>query len=479
MTKKKLQQLLQELQSRQLEKALLNDLHEGQKRFIFSKDDKGDLVRFVALLSARRFGKTSSVLMYSGSYCQSHPRARCVIIYQHRVDARDIAWPLLLELKDLYGWKGEFHSVELAFKFENGSIIKLYGADDPRKHRQFRGQRNDIVAIDEAQDFHSNLQQLIQWLTPGVADRRGRIFMLGTPGQVASGYFYEVVVERKHAHWAVVHGDPRENPHTAQQLDEQEEILRAGNPLVDQEPWFQREYRGRWVVDSRNNVCRVSPALNFLHRWEPHPRDRYLLGVDWGDQRAGFSIAVWNHDQYPWVVFLESETVYGGLITDHVKKIKAYQDKYKGLTIVADPGGVSKAIVRELEEVHGLSIQRADKEDRIAQIELMNTDLTCGLVKIYNVADPETPQNHELAREWANLTWVVNKNTGKAEEGRPRDLHDTALYIRRHCYKHWFDHNKVEPPKPGTEEHRLVEEKRIRSEIQKKLRKTQEQRGRL
>lgn len=460
---------------RRAQRKIVDDLHQGQRRFLYANDSAGVLATLVCLISARRFGKTEGVLRYAGEQCTRVSRTTVRCLYQNRTDAKDIAWPILEDLAEAYGWDCEFHQVELACKFTNGSVIKLYGADDEKKFRKFKGQKNDIVFIDEAQDFRADLQKLVQWLLPGLADRGGRLFMCGTPGWQPVGYFFEVQ-RGDHPEWAVIRGTPFENPHTREALQKQLDIYRRANPDIDQEPWIQREYFGIWVVDTRKNVVRISPELNYLHQWKPHPQDRFVLGIDWGDSGTAFVIGTYNPTAHPWLIFLEAHLAEEELPHQWLTRVRDYQRRYPGLNIVADPGGISKTHVREFREVHGVPIINADKRDRQAQIEMVNSDASLGLIKIFHrqgatkdssgTEHSMHPEDSPIARQWSELVWVNNSRTGAREEGKPRHIHDAGLFVRAYAYKHLYKEPETRPA-PGSPEARRIEEEKLLDQVLK------------
>lgn len=470
LSKKDLENLVKRLEELEKTNAVVADLHDGQRRFIYARDSTGQLAPFVCLLSARRFGKTEGALRYGASLCLGKPRTRVVGIYQQRTDAKEVAWPILQELAVRYGWDVKLNGIELACRFKhNDSVIKLAGADDERRHRQFRGQRNDLVFIDEGQDWYSDVQKLVQGLAPGVADRNGRIFMLGTPGLLPEGYFYEVCAG-EHPEWVVVNGSPFENPHTRTQLQRQLDHLRVKNPYAESLPWVRREYFGEWTTDTRKNVIKVDPSQNYLYSWAPEHDDRYIISIDWGDEAAAFVVATYNIRRYPWLVYLESHNLKQMLVQDQVSFIRGLMERYKDSVVIADPGGIAKAFVRELRQVHGIPIIAAEKEDRMAQIEFMNSDISLGLVKLFNRENPDAPEEMLLARQWRQLVWIEHRGRGVREESRPRDIHDAALYARR--YAHPYLHKPEDTgPAVGSPQWHVIQAREIRDRKERRLKK--------
>lgn len=436
-------------------KKVVDDLHDGQKRVIWAHDDNNEPHRRVALACHRRWGKTNAFFRYAGWRAQTVKRYNAIAIYQELKFGKKVAWPILQELAEDYRWDCKFNGIEMVVRFRgtNGAIHVL-GADDERRHRLLRGQKPDDVLIDEAQDWYSDIERLIQGIAPGLADRRGRLFMCGTPPDVFNleGNYFLQVCRGDHKEWHVVRGRHFENPHTAEQLRAEVAAGVEKNPNFLELPWVRREYFGEFVVDARKNVIHVDPAINYLTEWHSERDDQYIISIDWGDDIAAYAVATFNTRRYDYLVYLEAHALHGLLIHDHVNFIRSLLDRYPNAVVVADPGGVSKSIVRELREVHRLPIVNAKKDDRIAQIELMNSDLSLGKVRLYNVSNPADPAEHPLAKQWRELIWLENRVKGTREESRPRDIHDAALYARR--YAHTYLHvPKSDKPEPGSPEY--------------------------
>ncbi len=448
-------QLLQELEKRAEQKRNVherviaspdNKFHVGQKRVFSTKDSEGNLSNFLAFLTHRRWGKTEGSLRYAGALAAIRPKATMAYIAQQRTNAKDLAWPILEELNEEFGWRLHPNNVDLTMRWPNGSRIKLYGADDRRFQRLLRGLKFDFVIVDEAQDFiFSDLKNLThRTLMPTLVDKRGRLFMQGTPGEQCYGYFYEVAVKRQHPEWTVVHGEEFENPYTAEQLKEQLALLQRANPKVANEPWVQREFFGRWVPDSRRNVVKISPELNYLYKWQREAGDRFILGIDFGfEDPAAYVLATENSLRYPYLIYLDAHVQTKMLLHDHIKKIREYQEQYPGLRIVADPGGNAKTLTEELRQTHGLPIEDAEKKEKRTHIERLNSEATLGLIKIYNLRNPSSPESSPIARQWNELIRIFKPGaivsddpenpiyTDEWEEGKPRHVHDACIYARR------------------------------------------------
>ncbi len=408
--------------------------------------------------------------------CLSRERARCCYIAQQKTNAKRLFLEAMLPLAEKYGWDYDWHAVDLVWTFrETGSYVQVCGMDDPRTIRLLRGFKWDRAHIDEAQDFiYGDLQNLtMRVLGPGVAERRGQIVMAGTPGD-AENFFWEVVAARRHHDWLVEHGKFLENPHTRGALLEEIEGLIRANPGVIHEPWFQREYLGRWIADSRLAEVEVDLERNGLREWTREGDDRFDLGIDWGwtaapavassaerKYSAAYVLGTWNPRRYPWFVYLQARLLEPMFIHEHVALLREMLARWPGLRIFGDPAAEAGPLHDDLRNIFGIPIEDAEKRDKRYHIERLNSESSQGHLKLFHLdeADGEPavgrvlhsphPEHHPLFRQWRSLVWGKGPG-GKRVEGSPRHLHDGALYARRGAYLYAYR----EPQPPETPEQR-------------------------
>jgi hypothetical protein len=449
-------------------RGLLEGLHGGQQRLVWAVepadeqaapapvDDPPRRADRVALLSGRRWGKSEGILRYACALCCSKGGVNVLYVGLNKDSAKEIAWPLLRKLEARYRWPDVvFDERRLVITFANGSRIRIVGADHPRFARLLRGQEYDLCIVDEAQDFvYVDLAYLCdQVLGPTLEDRDGRLFMCGTPGMFEAGYFYEVVwkglgalgqrVARsvEHPDWIVVHGEPWENPHNSGKRQRRLEALRRKNPRIEDEPWVQREFFGRWTPDNRALMVSIPSELCYLREWEPADDEEFLLCIDWGwHDPSAYVLAAWNPHRHNDLVYLEGWSREQMMLADHRREITRYLEHpllrrnsgtLRDLTVMADPGGSAKTIVEELKRTYGLPIQNADKEGKALVYEQLNMDASLGHIKFFNIHNPRRPEDNGVAQQWRTLGWRIDPITRAREEGEPRHISDCAVYIRK------------------------------------------------
>jgi len=109
--------------------------------------------------------------------------------------------------------------------------------------------------------------------------------------------------------------------------------------------------------------------------------------------------------------------------------------------IVADTGGAgAKILIETINARYGLGIIPAEKKDKQAFIELVNSDFHAGHIKIQAGTD--------LAHELGGLQWDLSRNsklilarTGRLVEDPncPNHLTDALLYLYRYSYHFWSE----------------------------------------
>jgi len=76
----------------------------------------------------------------------------------------------------------------------NGSVVYVPGVDYSEEEKQkLLGQKYKLVVIDEAASFSINLNELVFGiLKPAVTDYRGTICLMGMPGNLKKGLFFDL-----------------------------------------------------------------------------------------------------------------------------------------------------------------------------------------------------------------------------------------------------------------------------------------------
>jgi hypothetical protein len=438
-----------------------------QRAFIESKK------KFVAACCSRRAGKTYGAMALLLATALETPNCLCLYITLSRAAAKENVWDDadsgLLALNERFDLGGVVNNVELTIRFPNGSRIMLKGVDDEAQADKLRGKKYKLVVIDEAQSFPERvLKALTQRILPmALTDQQGRLVLIGTPGPLLKGRFFEITNTSKGTGWDVhkwtifdnekhedivrriASGEASSVEEAAKQiLDEQ----RAIDGQAEDDPTYQREGLGRWVTDENALLYRFEPKRNTYvegdippgHQW------RHVMGVDFGS-RDDTAFVVWAFsDTCPtaFQVYEHKEPgMHASAIMDEIKRLQAIYDCER---ILGDPGGGGGNYIDELYQEFHIPIERANKSGlKVAAIELFNSDLINGRVKVI--------EGGKLAEEWEKL--VKDEESGKERAGLSDHLSDAALYSWREMSKRRVK-LADETHGPTSIEERIAEEER-------------------
>lgn len=406
-----------------------------------------DPARLKAAFCTRRAAKSYSFGLHAVDTLLKSPNATGLYVALTREEAERIFWePVLKDINRRHKVGMDFNETKLRARLPNGSRLYVLGADaNEEERKKMLGQKFDIVGIDEAQAFRTDLHQLVyEILKPAVADNRGTICMLGTPGLLAKGLFFDVTTGKQPG-WSLRTWSAFDNPYIADNWRAEIEELKATHPGIEETPSFRRNYLGEWVVEESALVYRYAVGRNdFPHLPELKGTWRFVLGCDLGheDATAWVVCAYHEHDKTLYVLDVQKES--GLDITSVARRTEALRRAYDFDVLVVD--GANKQAVEEMRNRHGIPWTAADKTGKEDFIELMNGDFLTGHIKLSPSATP-------LAEEYRGLIWDERKlkATGKRAEHAACDNHaaDAALYAWRYCYSYL---SEAPAPKPVEED---------------------------
>ncbi len=365
--------------------ALKNFLFDKQLHFV------NDPRPFKIAVCSRRSGKTVACAADLIDTALATKEVVCLYITLSRNNAKKLIWPELKKINRRYKLGATEDATELSMSFPNGSVIYCSGAKDQGEIEKFRGLALKKVYIDECQSFREYIRELIDdILSPALLDYAGTLCLIGTPGPIPAGFFAEcagVVPDKvkESESWAKHGWTFFDNPYieeksglTHDKLLERE-TRRRGVTLDD--PSIQREFFGRWVLDSDSLWIHYQKHLNDYVALDPKHLYTYIMGIDLGFNDAdAIAILAWSEtDQNTYLV--DELVVPKQGITELVDQVKSMAEKYKVSKMVIDEGGLGKKIAEEMRRRHHIPVQAADKARKQENVAFLNDTLRTGKFK--------------------------------------------------------------------------------------------------
>ena len=421
--------------------------------------------RFKVARCGRRAGKSVMDVIYLIIRCLQDPMTPTLYLGLTRESAKNAVWDFIIFTCDKLGINIDVRVSELKITFDNGSFIRLFGADASNARERLRGQKYALIIIDEM-GFYQAADYLIEALIPMLADYAGSLCMTSSPGLVLSGLFYEADQGSKKDGWRQHSWDLRSNPHfmkpspnprqvtfkdgftlEVQTMGEEELVVIVNSMFGGQwsHPGFQREFLGQWVADG---TTLVYPYEKYEKKANHNvvlgdfelPKPLYGIGIDLGSVSDN-AIVVLQYSHYRReAVFVEAWKAADMRVDALGAKIQSLINQYDPTFIVADTGGYGKGIVDELKYRFSLPIQAADKTDKSFYQRLFADDLLSGYVKV------RQDGGLLLLSEWDS---IVKDENGNEVSGQPNHAADAALYIYRKVYQ--IHLSTFEPPKSAEE----------------------------
>lgn len=393
-------------------------LHENftaQNRFI------SDTSRFIVAQCSRRAGKSNGLAIRFFRTMESHPGSRSVYLSLTRESAFEIMWPALIDIDERFKLGCTFTESKLLISHPNGSQLKLFGADQKNFAKRLKGKKHPAIAIDEAQDFGSHLQFLVDdVLTPCMTDYADAWFALtGTPGPIPAGYWYDISHERKYGFswhgWTLL-----DNPYLP---DPKAFIadLKQRREWSESHPTLQREWYNNWVLDLESLWIRyVKEKSDYVSI--PDANWNYLLGVDLGYEDADALAVLAYSDVSPTTYLVDEVVIPHQGLTELVNEINKLRERYEISKIVCDEGGLGKKMAEEIRRQHKIPIHPADKKRKQETVTFLNDAMRKGYFKAKHTS--------RFARDSQNIQIDKEKTTEDKYKlkGPHSDIIDAVIY---------------------------------------------------
>lgn len=381
-----------------------------------------DPAKFKVAVCSRRAGKTVACAadLYNTALNQIGDVAYITL---NRGTAKAIIWRDLLKLDKIYKTNAHIDRQELTITFDNGNMIVVTGAKDDSEIEKFRGRKFRKIYIDEGQSFRSYIKEFVDdVLVPSLMDYNGSLVLIGTPGPVPAGYFYEI--SSPASTWAKYKWTIHDNPWILKQSGltpaAQIATIATSRGVSVDDPSIRREYFGEWIKDTNSLVFQFNPSLNIYSNM-PAGNWQYIFGIDIGYMDSD-AIAVLAYDFTQNSVYLIEEVITAKQdITSLADQIKLLQLKYEPIKMVMDAGALGKKIQEELLVRHQLVLEAAAKERKHEFIALMNGDLRSGRFKAF--------EGSKFAEDCNLVTWDWDDPVKpRISDKYHSDITDAALY---------------------------------------------------
>jgi hypothetical protein len=416
------------------------------EQYLFDKQLKfvQDPAPFKVAVTTRRAGKTISCVADLTSTALANEG--CIVLYVtlSRKNAKRLVWPEFKKLNRIYQLGAEVNESDLTLTYPNGSVAYILGAADRTSIEDFRGLAIKKAYLDESQSFPSYIEQLIDdVLGPALMDYDGQLILIGTPGPIPNGYFFDLSRNSNwsHHHWSFF--DNPKLPFLKKGLSHQDmlarELKRRGVKATD--PSIQREWFGKWVVDESSLVFHYNKDKNDYgqlptdgHSWT------YLLGVDLGFEDSDALAVLAYTDSDPNIYLVEERIDKHQDLTRLFSQVAELNDKYKFDKIVVDTGGLGKKIAEEMAKRWGQAVVAADKARKAEKIELFNDALRTGRFK--------AKSGSRFAHDSAKVEWDHDKSTPERLVISDRfhsDICDAVVYAYTESYHYTYEAPNKEP----------------------------------
>jgi hypothetical protein len=378
---------------------------------------------------------------------------------------------MLKDLNHELKLNAEPNESDLSMKLPNGSMIYCSGAATASEIDRFRGLALKLVYIDEAQSFGLYLNKLIDdVLVPACFDNRGSVRLIGTPGPVPVGYFFESRASNNWSHhsWTIF-----DNPWIERKRGEspeavlQQELSRR-NVTID-DPTIQREIFGQWVVDTSSLVLNYNKDINHYDKLPQEPLS-YIMGIDLGFKDAD-AICILGHTANSATTYLVDEliTTKQGL-TELFSQVEALRNQYDCYKLVIDTGGLGLKIAEEMRRRWRIPVHAAEKTRKFENLEILNDSLRTGRFKAKSTS--------RFANDSMLLEWDMDKLRPDKRVISDRfhsDIVDATLYAFKESPAYSYQ-KPDQAPKPGTPQwYKAEEEDMERQAYERAMEKYQEE----
>lgn len=449
----------------------------------------------VAGLCPRRAGKSYAGAAAALITGEAKPGAISIIISLNLKQLRRLYWAGgpsgLFTLARKYKLNLSFNNTALRWEHENGSIGYLLGAEDEDQLEAIRGLEADLYLIDECKSFPpAKLEKIIdEIIDPQRATREGRVIMIGTPGFLQAGPFWQATcptakddkgrlfhvryrqvdpqgrTPQEDLLWSLHTWTLKENSAVPKQWDA---ALRKKKQKEwsDDHPVWCREYLGMWTTSTEGLVFAYASLLgDGKVNWTPAPTEdnpaglpvegapwRFIGGMDLGYEAPTALVILAYSSKLRELRHVADYSRSHLIVPDIADMVRLASETYGPIEVIhVDTGNLGKTILETLIQEYGLPLVKADKREKFDHIELVNSAFLKGEIKILS----GTTLHHQLLTNcWKVGDEVTNGESErdrlarlgklKEDDSVPNDSTDAFLYAYRGALHHFGAKKQVE-----------------------------------
>lgn len=369
--------------------------------------------RLVRLLCGRQAGKTYLIALWLLVGALIVGGSVNVYLALTKESAKRAIWPELLIVGAALGIDPSCFKLHGGVvTLPNGSTVLVMGTDDKATIESWRGGKLYRVAVDEMGSQSPEwveyfVTQIVWWC---ILRWDGAVALLGTPGLVADGYWWEQSrPDAKHDvhRWNVLVNPGI--PHAAEFIAE----TLVTNGWTEETPAYRREVLGEWTQD---NAARVYPYDDERNGLDALPLDADGWRVPEGSWSFTVAANLAMPDRLAWVVLASNVALPGAVVVEAeaqlldpdaaAQLLRSRLNAYPDASCIVDTGDLGAAHVESLRRRWGIAAAAAESDARKSAIRDMRGAVLSGAVRVLR-----GPCTRALRDAWNVLGWHPKKPT--------------------------------------------------------------------
>ncbi len=281
--------------------------HEGQlpigKAIIY------DGFKKVFVCCGRSFGKSQFAAYIVSRIARENPNTTNYIFAPFIGQAKEIYWtPRLLHKLIPESEIQSDNSTEMRITLNNGSMIKVCGAENHEAYRGVKLSPKSICVIEEQKDIKP---QFLDAFLPNLSVNDPILLMIGTPPYRDNHFIHYMKHAQSDPDWFYYHAPTSVNPHVSKDFLKQQKSFLEKNGMIDV---WQAEYEAVYTLGGHRSVFPMVPRLPVIPIDQAWPKDSHKWSLYVGMDPASTSIFA--------CVFL--------LFNEYSKKVIVVDEIYEG-----------------------------------------------------------------------------------------------------------------------------------------------------